>query len=225
MSEAKFEAVLWDMDGVIADTGSYHCRAWQEVFGKRRVNFTEEDFRRHFGQRNDTIIRETMGDNISPEELDIIAGEKEETYRRLVADNIKSLPGAIELIKSLDEHGLKSAIASSAPPENIQIILRGLDIQDCFQAIVWGSEVAEGKPSPQVFLLAAKKLGSKPSNCVVIEDAVTGVAAAKRAGMKCVAVTNSHPRSSLKEADLIVDTLEVVHVPDLSRLFCPATTA
>ena len=222
MSEAKFEAVLWDLDGVIADTGSYHCRAWQEVFGKRRVNFTEEDFRRHFGQRNDTIIRETMGDNISPEQLDIIAGEKEETYRRLVADNIKSLPGAIELVKSLDEHGIKSAIASSAPLENIQIIIRGLDIEDCFQAIVWGSEVAEGKPSPQVFLLAAKKLGTKPGNCVVIEDAVSGVAAAKRAGMKCVAVTNSHPRSSLKEADLIVDTLEAVSVHDLARLFHPA---
>ena len=218
MAGNKLEAVLWDLDGVIADTGTYHCRAWQVVFGKRGVTFTEAEFKHHFGKRNDTIIRDTIGNSVSPEELDIIAREKEVTYRQLVADNIRSLPGAIELVRSLREQGIKSAIASSAPPENIQIIIRGLDIEDCFQAIVWGREVAKGKPSPQIFLMAAQKLEVEPGNCVVIEDSVAGVAAAKRAGMKCVAVTNSHPRGSLKEADLIVDTLEAVSVSDLTRL-------
>ena len=110
--------------------------------------------------------------------------------------NIIPLPGAVELIKSLNEHGIKSAIGSSAVPENIDVILEGLGIKDCFQAIAYGTEVAEGKPSPEIFLLAAEKLGVKPANCVVIEDAIAGVAAAKRAGMKCVAVTNSHPGTS-----------------------------
>ena len=218
MADGKLKAILWDLDGVIADTGTYHCQAWQEVFGKRGVSFTEEDFMRHFGQRNDTIIRDTISDNISQEELDIIASEKEANYRRRVAGNIKPLPGAIELIYSLREHGIKMAIASSAPMENIQIIIRGLGIEDCFQAIVYGREVTEGKPSPQVFLLAASKLGAKPENCVVMEDAVAGVVAAKKAGMKCVAVTNSHPGNSLKEADLIVDTLEKVSFDMLSGL-------
>jgi len=207
---------------VIADTGTYHCRAWQDVFGKRGVSFTEEDFMRHFGQRNDTIIRDTIGVSISPEELDIIANEKEENYRRRLADSIiKPLPGAIELIRSLGQNNIKMAIASSAPMENIHPIIRGLNIEDCFQAIVWGREVTEGKPSPQIFLLAATKLEAEPRNCVVIEDAVAGVAAAKRAGMKCVAVTNSHSKDSLKEADLIVDTLEAVSVSDLAELFRP----
>ena len=219
MSEGKLEAVLWDLDGVIADTGIYHCRAWQDVFGKRGVNFTEEDFNHYFGQRNDTIIRGTLGGSISPEEFDTIAAEKEENYRRRVAGNIKPLPGAIELIRALREYGIKAAIASSAPMENIQLIIRGLGIDDCFQAIVWGREVAEGKPSPQVFLLAAQKLGVEPRDCVVIEDAVAGVAAAKSAAMKCLAVTNSHPRSHLQEADLIVDTLEAVTADTLSSLF------
>ena len=219
MSEGKLEAVLWDLDGVIADTGSYHCRAWQDVFGKRGVNFTEEDFKRYFGQRNDTIIRSTLGGSISPEELDIIASEKEETLRRLIASNVRPLPGAIELVRSLRQHGLKMAIASSGPPENIQLILRGLGIEDCFQAIVSGREVAESKPSPQIFLLAAQKLGVKPVNSVVMEDAMVGVTGAKRAGMKCVAVTNSHSRNSLQEADLIVDTLEAISVRHLAGLF------
>lgn len=219
MAENQLEAVLWDLDGVIADTGTYHCRAWQHVFGKRGVAFTEEHFMSHFGQRNDTIIRDTVGNGISQEELDIIASEKEATYRRLVADNIKPLPGAVELIESLQENGIKAAIASSAPPENIQIIIRGLGIEDCFQAITWGQEVTDGKPSPQIFLLAARKLETQPGNCVVIEDSVAGVAGAKRAGMKCVAVANSHSRNSLQRANLIVDTLEAVSISDLTRLF------
>ena len=111
------------------------------------------------------------------------------------------------------------AIASSAPMENIQLIIRGLGIDDCFQAIVWGREVAEGKPSPEVFMLAARKLGVEPRDCVVIEDAVAGVAAAKSAAMKCLAVTNSHSRNSLQEADLIVDTLEAISVRHLAGLF------
>ncbi len=134
-------------------------------------------------------------------------------------NNIVALPGVIALIKSLHEQGIKQAIASSAVPENIEIIVRGLGIADCFQAIVHGMEAKEGKPSPQIFLLAAKKLKVRPADCVVIEDAIAGVAAARRAGMKCVAVTNSHPKEALKNADLIVDTLEKVGIIDLRGLF------
>lgn len=207
------------MDGVIADTAPYHFKAWQEVFQKRGVNFTEEDFKRNFGQRNDTIIRNNIGRSISTGEVDAIASEKEENYRQRVRQNIKPLPGAIELIGSLKKHGVKMAIASSAPVENIQLVTRGLGIDKCFQVIVWGREVTEGKPSPLGFLLAAQKLEVEPKNCVVIEDAVAGVTAAKRAGMECLAVTNTHSRMSLTEADLVVDTLETISVADLAGLF------
>ncbi len=218
MPEDRLKAVIWDMDGVIADTAPYHFKAWHEVFLKRGVNFTEEDFKRHFGQRNDTIIRSVLGQSISQGDLDNIANEKEANYRRLVAPNIEPLPGAINLIKLLNKNGVKMAIASSAPLENIQLIARGLGIDNYFQAIVWGREVMEGKPSPQGFLLAAQKLGIEPGNCVVIEDAVAGVAAAKSAGMKCLAVTTTHPKEKLKEADLILDTLEEVYLDNLEKL-------
>lgn len=215
----RLEAVIWDMDGVIADTGKYHFQAWQDVFQKRGIEFTLEEFKRHFGQRNDTIIRYAFKDTISPEELDVVAREKEANYRDRVAANVKALPGAIELIKSLRERRIKMAIASSAPPENIHLIIGSLGIEPYFEAIVWGREVTEGKPSPQAFLLAAQKLGMTPANCVVIEDAVAGVAAAKRAGMKCVAVTNTNPREKLSEADVVVDSLEKANVDSLARLF------
>ncbi len=219
MSDGKLEAILWDLDGVIADTGDYHYRAWGDIFKEKGATFTREDFMRHFGQRHDTIIKFALGDDIPPEEFEAITERKQREYRRIVAGNIKPLPGAIELIKSLNAHHIKTAIASSAPLENIEIIIRGLGIEECFQAVACGTEVSEGKPSPQIFLLAAKKLGVEPGNCVVIEDAIAGVAAAKEAGMKCIAVTNSHPISSLKKADLIVASLERVTVYILSGLF------
>ncbi|MEE9399228.1 MAG: HAD family phosphatase [Dehalococcoidales bacterium] len=219
MSSAKLEAVIWDMDGVIADTAPYHFKAWQRVFPKRGAKFTIQDFKQHFGQRSDKIIRDTVGGDVSAEEVDAIAAEKEAIFRQEVAQHIKALPGAIELISSLSKNGVRMAIASSAPMENIQLIIRELGIADYFQVIVWGREVAESKPSPLGFLLAAERLEVGPENCAVIEDAVAGVTAAKRAGMKCLAVTNNHTRESLREADLIVDALELVAVNDLAGLF------
>jgi beta-phosphoglucomutase family hydrolase len=215
----KSKAVIWDMDGVIADTASYHLKAWQEVFRERGVNFTGEDFRRNFGQRNDTIIRNTLGEDISQSEIDVIASDKERNFRHRVRQNIKPLPGAIKLITALKEHGFSIALASSAPMENIQLVIRGLGIESSFQAIVSGREVTEGKPSPQGFLLAAERLEVEPGDCIVIEDAVAGVTAAKRAGMYCLAVTNTHPRRNLVEADFVVDTLEVVSAKDVEGLF------
>lgn len=217
-SGVGLEAVLWDLDGVIADTWIHHYRAWVDVFGKKGKTYTRDQFMGHFGQRHDTIIHSILGE-VSREEFDAITDEKQKNYRSRVAGNIVPMPGAIELIKALRRNGIKTAIASSAPPENVDIIVRGLGIEDCFDACAMGTEVAEGKPSPQVFLLAAEKLGVSTGGCVVIEDAIAGVAAAKNAGMKCVAVTNSHPAEKLKKADLVIDTLEQVTVADIRKLF------
>ena len=215
----ELEAVLWDMDGVIADTGPYHLKAWQEVFQKRGFNYSDEVFQRNFGKRNDTIVRSIIGDGASSAEVDAITAEKEAVFRQKAAAKVKPFPGAIELLKSLREYGVKIALASSAPIENIQLVIQDLGIDNCFAVIVWGREVTEGKPSPQGFLLAAQRLGVEPKNCVVIEDSVAGVTAAKRAEMRCVAVTNTHPRKGLMEADLVVDSLETVSVADLAGLF------
>lgn len=218
MPERKAEAVIWDMDGVLADTAPYHLKAWQYVFHKRGVSFTGEDFKHRFGQRNDTIIRSVLGEQVSLSEVEAIAGEKETTFRKVLRHNIKPLPGAIKLLKSQREHGFKTALASSAPIENIRMITSGMGVNNCFHVIVTGRDVAEGKPSPQGFLLAARKLGVDPGHCIVIEDAVAGVTAAKSGGMLCIAVTNTHPRESLMEADLIVESLEEVTVADLVEL-------
>jgi len=219
MSKPKLEAVLWDMDGVIADTMQYHCGAWRDILATMGVTLTEEEFRPLFGQRHDNIIRYALGNNLTHEQIEGLSDKKQALYRERVSKDIRALPGALELIKSLNKNKIKIALASSATPENIDVIVDGLDIKKCFQAFVNGPEVAEGKPSPLIFQLAAKKLGAPPANCVVIEDAVAGVAGAKAGGMKCVAVTNSLPRAMLSKADLIVDSLEDVNIEVLKGLF------
>ncbi len=219
MSKPHLEAVLWDMDGVIADTMQYHMSAWRDILQDMGITMTEEDFRPLFGQRHDRIIRHFLGDKMTHEEIEALSDRKQALYRQRVAKDIRAFPGVIDLMKALQKNGIKAALASSATKENVDVIVEGLGIAKFFQAFVNGPEVAEGKPSPLIFQLAAKKLGTQPADCVVIEDAIAGVAAAKTGGMKCIAVTNSLPRERLKDADLIVDSLEEVNIDILRGLF------
>ncbi|MBI2830698.1 MAG: HAD family phosphatase [Chloroflexi bacterium] len=218
MPQTRNKAVIWDMDGVIVDSFDQHFQAWQTVFRRKGVNFTVEDFRRTFGQRNDTIIRDMMGNAISRDEIEAVNHDKQEMYREIAEGHVRALPGAIELIKSLKDRGFKLAVASSGPPRNIEMVLRNLNIDRYFDAVVSADDVTEGKPNPQCFLLAARKLDVAPEGCIVIEDAVAGVAACKNAGMRCVAVTTTHPSDKLKQADLIVDSLKKISVSDIMRL-------
>jgi beta-phosphoglucomutase family hydrolase len=215
----QLQAVIWDMDGVIADTAPFHFQAWDEVFRRRKIPYSREVFQRNFGKRNDIIVRSIVGEDYPESEIEAILEEKEGMFREKAAGNIKPFPGAVELIEELRIYGVKEALATSSPIENGQFVTRQLGIENSFDAVVWGREVAEGKPSPQIFLLAAERLGIDPASCVVIEDAVAGVAAAKRAGMKCLAVANSHPEAKLNEADLVVDSLEHVSLADLASIF------
>jgi len=202
--------ILWDMDGVISDSYSFHFAAWQETFAKRGIKFTKEAFTELFGTRNDFIVRSVMGRELPEGDVKILVQEKEETFRRKATGNIKPFPGAVNLLNAIKKGDFKLGLASSAPKENIDLVLGELNLSGIFDCVVFGQEVSEGKPSPQVYLLAAKKLKVAPNDCVVIEDSHKGVKAAKTAGMKCLAITNTHPREKLEEADRVVDSLENV---------------
>jgi HAD superfamily hydrolase (TIGR01509 family) len=204
------KTILWDMDGVIADSSSFHFAAWQETFAKRGVKFTREDFTKLFGTRNDFIISSVMGRGLSEGDVKVMVREKEESFRRKAIGNIKSFPWAVRLLNAIKKGNFKLGLVSSAPKENIKLVLTELNLEGIFDCIVFGQEVSESKPSPQIYLLAAKKLKVTPKDCVVIEDSPLGVKAAKTAGMKCLAITNTHPRQKLEEADKVVDSSENV---------------
>ena len=200
-------AIIWDMDGVIVDSAPFHFAAWEEVFSRRGAKFTREDFTRLFGSRNDFIIRNVLGRDVPQKDIESIAGEKERKFRARIKGEAALLPGVSRLLTIL-KGNLKMALATSAPQENIDLILGELNIGECFDCVVSGHEVAESKPSPEIYSLAARRLGADPRNCIVIEDSPLGIKAALAAGMKCLAVSNSHPEQDLAEASAVVNTLE-----------------
>jgi len=204
------KTILWDMDGVISDSYSFHFAAWQETFAKRSMELTKRDFTQLFGATNDFIIRRIMGRELPERDVKSIAQEKEEAFRRQATGHIKPFPGVVRLLNALKKGNFRLGLVSSAPRENIDLTLTELDLAEIFNCIVYGQEVSESKPSPQIYLLAAEKLQATPNDCVVIEDSPLGVKAAKTAGMKCVAVTNTHRPENLREADTIVDSLQNV---------------
>jgi len=207
------------MDGVIVDSGPLHLQAWQEVFQKRGVRFTEKDFSRTFGMVNKDIITYKLNDKATGDLVTSIGQEKEKTFRSLVArEGVKPLLGAVPLIEALDRQGFRLALASSAPRENVELILQKLGLRNCFQAIVSEEDVTTGKPDPQPFLLAAERLGALPEKALVIEDAPAGIEAAHRGGMKAIAVTTSHNCDEMRTADLVVSSLEDVDTDKILTL-------
>jgi beta-phosphoglucomutase family hydrolase len=218
MTTNQSQAVLWDMDGVIVDSAVYHMRSWQLTFEQTGITFTDDNFKHVFGLRNDEIIRSILGKDFTQERFEAIARAKEEAFRKLIKDNVKALPGVLKLLSDINATGFQQVLVSSTPLENIDLIIDKLGIRQYFQQIISGYDVTEGKPSPQGYLLAAQRLGVNPENCIVIEDAVAGVQAAKKGGIKCIAVTNTHPAESLIAADLIVSSLEQVNVAVVGKL-------
>lgn len=188
-SQPQPRGVLWDLDGTLVDSTDLHWIAWRDTMAEEGVPLTREMFEATFGWKNDPILRRWLGDDAREDRKARIARVKEERYRAaLRAGGLRPLPGARAWVERLRRDGWKQAIASSAPLANIDAVLDVLDLGHDFEAIVSAEDVTTGKPDPQVFLLAARKLGVHPSRAIVVEDAEAGVEGARRAGMKCIGV-------------------------------------
>ncbi|HVN20584.1 MAG TPA: HAD family phosphatase [Dongiaceae bacterium] len=199
-------AVLWDMDGTLVDSAEYHWQAWRDTMALEGFPITHEQFLASFGQRNDSILRQWMGEKATPAAIHRIGDAKEILYRQQVRERgLAALPGALEWVRLLQQQGWKQAVASAAPRANIETILDVLHARRCFQAIVSAEDVHRGKPDPEVFLVAASKLSVTPAHCIVVEDAAHGIEAAKAAGMKNIGVSQN---GRLLKADLVVRSLD-----------------
>ena len=198
--------MLWDMDGVLVDTGDFHFQSWKETFDELDIPFDKEDFRKTFGMNNAGILEWVFGRKPDLEEVSRISDKKESLFRELVKGSAKPLPGVLTWLKQFQNWSIKQAITSSAPPENIEALVTELKIKEYFDAIVSGFALP-GKPSPDIFLKAANTLQIEPKNCIIVEDAIAGVEGAERAGMRCIAVTTTNPASALEKADFIFDNL------------------
>ncbi|MCK5317316.1 MAG: HAD family phosphatase [Anaerolineales bacterium] len=209
--------VLWDLDGVLIESSRQHLESWMSVLPRFGLTMSMELHEQTFGMNNREILTIMLGELPEVDLLRRISWEKESAFREIIRGTVEPLMGAVELLEQLHSAKVRQAIASSAPEENIHVVVDALQIRGYFQALVSGHDLP-AKPDPAVYLEAARQIELGPVACVVVEDAVVGVHGAKKAGMRAVGVTTTHPASALQGADLIVDSLLDLSVDEIVQL-------
>lgn len=199
--------VIFDLDGVLVDTGWAHKQSWYDLAEKEGFSMTDEFFYSTFGMQNYQIIPMLLGRDATSEEIDRLSDWKEQRYRDIIKKKLTPAEGAKSLLIDLKKEGFLLAVGSSAPRANLELVLDCTDLHNYFNAYVTGQDVTRGKPAPDTFLKAAEKLSINTNRCVVVEDAVQGVEAGRATGMAVVAVTTTRSRKDLAGADIIVDSL------------------
>jgi len=212
------DAAIFDLDGVVVDTVPLHFKAWKRMFNEYGHEFTFEDYK----QKVDGIPRydgaKAILTELNDEEIHV-AGDKKQGYFREMLDSeeIPRYDTTIHLIAALQENGVKVAVISSS--KNCPHILKRIGLYDKLDTVISGADITVGKPNPQIFLMAAERLGAEPPDCVVFEDAVLGVEAAKRGDMKCVGIDRYDNPKRLAKADIVVKDAGEVNVDMLKALF------
>jgi HAD superfamily hydrolase (TIGR01509 family) len=215
-SPNRIRAVIFDMDGVLTDSEPLINAAAVAMFKELGLNVAPEDFIPFVGTGENRYIGGVAERYNFP--LDIESAKKRtyEIYLALVPTRLRAFPGAVELVRKCRSIGRKIALASSADMIKIEANLQKIGLpSNQWDALVSAEDVVHKKPAPDIFLAAARKLGVPPAECVVVEDAVNGVQAAKSAGMRCVAVAHSFPAEKLVGADIIRSSIAEVTVADL----------
>lgn len=213
----QLKATIFDLDGVIVNTVPFHFKAWKKMFGEYGKEFTFEDYKK----KVDGIPRldgaRAILTTLSEEELQVAAQKKQGFYREyLNKEKIPVYESSVKLIEDLRRHEIKIAVVSSS--KNCSYILKKAKLCHLIDIEVNGNEITKGKPNPQMFLMAVERLKVEPAQCVGFEDAVLGVEAVKRAGMKCVGVDRYQEPQRLNKADIIVSDLIEINISKLKEL-------
>jgi beta-phosphoglucomutase family hydrolase len=215
--------VLFDWDGVIIDSSAQHEESWERLAKEERKFLPADHFKHGFGMKNEKIIPELLSwaEAADVAEIGRLSLRKEALYREIVRERgIEALPGVAVFLRRLRDAGVPFSIGSSTHRENIDTILDVLGFTGLFSGIVTAEDVKQGKPNPDVFLKAAEKIGRRPENCVVFEDAFVGIAAARAGGMKVVGVATTHPLGDLTaQVDRVVHQLDELSASDLPGLW------
>lgn len=220
MTKNTWKAILFDMDGVLVDSEEYIFEAARLMFAEHGVNVKPADALPFVGTGENSYISGIGRTNGFEVDIERDKARTYQIYGEITQGKLYPLPGTHKFIAQCQSMGLKMAVASSADRVKIDINLKGIGLSaDSFDAVVSGEDVERKKPFPDIYLLAAERIGVNPADCLVIEDAVSGVKAGKAAGAKCLALTTSFPAEELTEADKIVDSLAGITPVDLEAIW------
>lgn len=210
-------ALLFDLDGVIVDSNPVHVQVWRRYLSLHGIDPGQALPGMMYGRRNDEIVRDFFGAGLPPEEIHRHGAEKEALYRRVMSGQLpeRLVPGVSAFLER--SGSFAKAVVSNAEPANVEFILNGAGLRRHFQVVVDGHQVARPKPAPDLYLLAAELLGTRPQDCIVFEDSAAGLLAAKAAGSAVVAVATTH--DSFQGADLVIrDFLSPELIPWLEKM-------
>jgi beta-phosphoglucomutase len=213
-------AVIFDMDGVIIDNHHFHMQAWEKFCQKYDILLNNEEFKENVtGRTVADAIRYIFNNKVSEEELKKYSEEKEALYRELYEAHIKPVKGLAAFLEQLAANNIPRAIATSAPAVNVAYVLKHVHISRYFDTIIDSTHIKYGKPNPEIYLKAAQTINMPPEKCVVFEDSISGVRAARNAGMKVVGLTTTHQREELTEVDLVKNNFEELTIEEIKSLF------
>jgi beta-phosphoglucomutase len=202
------KGVLFDMDGVLVDSESFICNAAIIMFKELGTTASPEDFKPFTGMGENRYIGGVAEKYKLHIDIEQVKARTYEIYEKLVTGKLSPLPGAHEFIQKCRVKGFRLVLATSTDRIKMEVNLREIGLEgDTFNSIITGLDVENKKPAPDIYLKAAKSIGLEPNECLVVEDAVSGVRAAKAAGCRCLAVTTSFEASRLAEADWICSSL------------------
>ncbi len=194
----RTRALIFDMDGTMVDSMPAHAKSW-ELFRQRhhlRIS-VDEILRRTTGRNGIECVRELLGQDLPDDEAKRLIDQKEADYRRIFATDFREVAGFSEFARAAQDRGLKLAVATAGDRDNLRFVLERLALRRGPDAEVRGDQGLPGKPEPDIFLQAAKMLGTPAAECVVFEDAPFGIEAAQRAGMRAVAIRSTHQAEEL----------------------------
>jgi beta-phosphoglucomutase len=216
-------AIIFDVDGVLVDSNAFHLGKWIDFFRAHSIPFDENQIRNTvLGPPSAVIFRHFLGNDLTPEQLAEFSRELEENFRREIGPHARAFPGVQRFIEECHGMGIAMAVASAGVSGNVNFLVAALGLRKYFREVLSVDDITHGKPDPEIYLTTAARLGVTPHDCAVFEDSFVGIEAAKRAGMKCVAVASTFPADALarqSHADLIVPSFESVSLQTLRDLF------
>jgi beta-phosphoglucomutase len=212
------KAVIFDMDGTMVDNMMVHHKAWQEILEELGLALEMEEVRQQIHGINEEILKRLFGERFSDDERRDISWRKESQYRDIFLKDLRLIPGCLDFLEMLKTREIPMAIASAAPPENVDFVIDNLDIRGHFRTILHSKSVTKGKPDPEIYLKTCDALGQVPQNCLVFEDTPTGAKAASNAGCPIVVVTTTHTEDEFSDIAGIISFVKDFKELDINNI-------